>query len=111
MVVILMVSVLGYSELRAAAALTIIPLVALIVAPNAGRLNHRIGPRVPAAAGCACFAVGLILLAQLGGSTTLWDVTWRAAFIGLGIGLTMPTSRPHPWPRFLHRSGASARGP
>ena len=91
MVVIFMVSVLGYSELRAAAALTIIPLVALIVAPNAGRLNDRIGPRFPAAAGCACFAVGLILLAQLGGSTTLWDVMWRAAFIGLGIGLTMPT--------------------
>jgi hypothetical protein len=91
MIVIFMVSVLGYSELRAAAALTIIPLIALIVAPNAGRLNDRIGPRFPAAAGCACFAAGLILLAQLGGGAVLWDVMWRAAFIGLGVGLTMPT--------------------
>lgn len=91
MIVIFMVSVLGYSELRAAAALTIIPVIALVVAPNAGRLNDRIGPRYPAAAGAAFFAVGLTLLAQLGGGTTLWDVMWRAAFIGLGMGLAMPT--------------------
>ena len=91
MVVIFLVSVLGYTELRAATALTIMPIIALIVAPNAGRLNDRIGPRLPAAAGAACFAVGLILLAQLGGSTTLWDVMWRVAFMGLGMGLAMPT--------------------
>ena len=91
MIVIFLVSVLGYSELRAATALTVIPVLALVVAPNAGRLNDRIGPRLPAAAGAACFAVGLALLAQLGGGTTLWDVIWRAAFIGIGMGLAMPT--------------------
>jgi len=91
MVVIFMVSVLGYSELRAALALTVMPVIALVIAPNAGRLNDRIGPRLPAAAGAACFAVGLILLAQLGGSATLWDVMWRVAFMGVGMGLAMPT--------------------
>lgn len=91
MVVIFLVSVLGYSELRAAVALTVIPVIALVIAPNSGRLNDRIGPRLPASVGAACFAVGLTLLAQLGGSTTLWDVMWRAAFIGVGIGLAMPT--------------------
>jgi EmrB/QacA subfamily drug resistance transporter len=91
MVVIFLVSVLGYSELRAAMALTVIPVIALVIAPNAGRLNDRIGPRLPASVGAACFAVGLTLLAQLGGSTTLWDVMWRAAFIGVGMGLAMPT--------------------
>ena len=59
--------------------------------PNSGRLNDRIGPRLPAAAGAAFFGVGLILLAQLGGSTTLWDVMWRVAFLGVGMGLAMPT--------------------
>jgi EmrB/QacA subfamily drug resistance transporter len=91
MLVLFLVSVLGYSELRAAAAMTIVPVLALIVAPNAGRLNDRIGPRFPAAVGAACFAIGLALLAQLGGGTQLWDVMWRAAFIGVGMGLAMPT--------------------
>ena len=91
MVVIFLVSVLGYSELRAAMALTVMPVIALIVAPNAGRLNDRIGPRLPAAVGAACFGVGLILLAQLGGDTTLVDVMWRVVFLGVGMGLAMPT--------------------
>ncbi len=51
MIVIFLVSVLGYSELRAALALTIMPLIALVIAPNAGRLVDRIGPRLPAAVG------------------------------------------------------------
>jgi len=72
-------------------ALTVIPVIALVIAPNAGRLNDRIGPRLPGSVGAACFAVSLILLAQLGGSTTLWDVMWRMTFIGVGIGLAMPT--------------------
>jgi EmrB/QacA subfamily drug resistance transporter len=91
LVVIFLISVLGYSELRAAVALTVIPLIALVIAPNAGRLNDRIGPRLPASVGAACFTVSLVLLAQLGGSATLRDVMWRAAFIGVGIGLAMPT--------------------
>jgi len=91
MVVIFMVSVLGYSELRAAVALTVMPVIALVVAPNAGRLNDRIGPRFPAAAGAALFALGLILLARLGGDTDLWDIMWRVAFMGVGMGLAMPT--------------------
>ncbi len=94
MLVLYLVSVLGYSELRAATAMTIMPVLALIVAPNAGRLNDRIGPRFPAAAGAACFAIGLALLGLLsrqGGDTQLWDVMWRAAFIGVGMGLAMPT--------------------
>ncbi len=91
MVVLFLVSVLGYSELRAALAITVMPVVALVVAPNSGRLNDRIGPRLPSAAGAACFAIGLILLAQLGGGTTLWDVMWRVVFLGVGMGLAMPT--------------------
>ena len=91
MVVLFMVSVLGYSELRAAVALTAMPLIALVIAPNSGRLNDRIGPRLPAAAGAAFFGLGLILLAQLGGNTSLWDVMWRVALLGVGMGLAMPT--------------------
>jgi MFS family permease len=91
MLVLFLVSVLGYSELRAATAMTIMPVIALVVAPISGRLNDRIGPRFGAAAGATSFAIGLALLAQLGGSAGLGDVMWRAAFIGLGMGLAMPT--------------------
>ncbi len=91
LVVIFMVSVLGYSELRAALALTVMPLVALVIAPNSGRLVDRIGPRIPAVVGAAFFAVGLVLLAQLNGSATLPQIMWRIAFIGAGMGFAMPT--------------------
>jgi EmrB/QacA subfamily drug resistance transporter len=91
MVVIFLVSVLGYSELRAALALTVMPLTALAIAPNSGRLVDRIGPRSPATLGAALFTVGLVLLAQLGGGTRLVDVLWRVVFIGAGMGFAMPT--------------------
>jgi len=91
LVVIFMVSVLGYSELRAAVTLTVMPLVALVIAPNAGRLVDRIGPRLPAVVGALAFAAGLILLAQLNGSATVGQIMWRIAFIGVGMGFAMPT--------------------
>ena len=91
LVVIFMVSVLGYSELRAAVALTVMPIVALIIAPNSGRLVDRIGPRIPAAVGAVFFTVGLVLLAQLDGTATVVQIMWRIAFIGVGMGFAMPT--------------------
>ncbi len=91
LIVIFLQVVLGYTPLHAAVGMAIVPLVALLVAPNSGRLNDRIGPRLPAAAGGLCFAIGLVLLAQLNGDATLGDVLWRAAFIGVGMGLAMPT--------------------
>ena len=91
LIVIFLQVVLGYTPLHAAVGMSVIPLVALLIAPNSGRLNDRIGPRLPAAAGAGCFAFGLVLLAQLNGEATLWDVVWRALFIGVGMGLAMPT--------------------
>ena len=67
------------------------PVTGLIVAPNVGRLVDRIGPRVPAAIGAVFFVVGLVLLAQLNGESTVWDATWRVIFLGAGIGFSMPT--------------------
>jgi MFS family permease len=56
-----------------------------------GRLVDRIGPRIPAVIGCIFFFVGLVLLAQLTGTSTVWDATWRVIFVGAGIGFSMPT--------------------
>ena len=91
LLIIFLVNVLGYSELKAAIAVTPMPLTGLIVAPNVGRLVDRIGPRIPAVIGALFFFAGLALLAQLGGESTLWDVTWRVVLLGAGIGFAMPT--------------------
>jgi EmrB/QacA subfamily drug resistance transporter len=91
LLVIFLISVLGYSELRAAVAITPMALVALVVGPFCGRLTDRIGPRLPAAVGAAFFGVGMLLLARLNGDSTLLDTTWRVLFVGAGMGLVFPS--------------------
>ena len=91
LLVIFMVNVMGYSELKAALAMTFMPFTALFVAPVAGRLNDRIGPRYLAAAGLSLFGIGLVLLAQLGAEASLRDVAWRLVIMGFGMGLSMPS--------------------
>ncbi len=91
LLVIFMVTVMGYSELRAALVLTFMPATAMVVAPGVGRLIDRRGPRYPAAFGAGCFAVGLFLLAQMGASAHWYDIAWRVVILGAGIGSAMPT--------------------
>ncbi len=91
LLVLFLVTVLGYSELEAALAITPMPLTALIISPFVGRLVDRIGPRVPGVAGCLCFFAGLVLLAQLDGGSSAADAAWRTILLGAGIGFSMPT--------------------
>jgi len=87
LLVIFMVNVMGYSELRAAIAVTPIPATSLIVAPITGRLCDRIGSRIPAMLAVVCLGLGLYLLSQLGADSKWADVAWRAVIIGVGLGL------------------------
>ena len=48
-------------------------------------------PPAPGVVGALFFVVGLVLLAQLNGESTVWDATWRTIFLGAGIGFAMPT--------------------
>ena len=88
---IFLISVLGYSELKAAIAITPMPLVGLLLGPIVGRLTDRIGPRLPAAIGTVFFGLGMVLLAQLGGQSTALSVGWRVMFLGVGMGFVFPS--------------------
>ncbi len=91
LLVIFMVTVLGYSELRAAVVLTAMPAVALLLGPMVGRGVDRVGPRYPAALGAGFFALGMLLLSQMDASASTTDIVWRMGVLGLGIGFGMPT--------------------
>ena len=91
LLVLFMVTVLGYTELKAAMVMTAAPVVAIIVGPIIGRYVDRIGPRAPAAIGAALFSVSMLLFAGLDASASQADMIWRGAILGLGLGFTMPT--------------------
>jgi MFS family permease len=91
LLVIFMVSVMGYSELRAALSITPLPLTVLVLAPFVGRRVDKAGPRGAAAVGGLFFTAGLVALALLDASATTGDVIWRVMLIGAGVAFTMPT--------------------
>src|SRR5664280_2709444 len=77
LLVIFLVDVLGYTELRAAICVTPLPAVGLVLAPFVGRMLDKAGPRFLAALGGLFFVASFLLLSQLNATSTYWDVTWR----------------------------------
>jgi Na+/melibiose symporter-like transporter len=90
LIVIYMVNVLGYSELRAALAVTPLPAVGLVLGPFLGKMLEKIGPSILSAIGGLLFAISLVLLAQLDGDSTLADISWRIVITGAGFAFSMP---------------------
>ena len=85
------------------------PLATTLTAPIAGRMIERVHPGIRGAVGMGIFAIGLCLLATLGNDTELWNLAWRMAVCGIGIGLfqtpnnvTITTSAP------IQRSGGAS---
>jgi EmrB/QacA subfamily drug resistance transporter len=90
MLVIYLVALVDYSELRAAAAVTFVPAAGLVLSPFTGRLIDRFGPRWLAFAGALISFVGLVFLARLIRSDSFVEVVWRTALVGAGLGITLP---------------------
>jgi EmrB/QacA subfamily drug resistance transporter len=91
MLVIYLVALMDYSELKAAAAVTFVPAAGLVLSPLTGRLLDRIGPRWLAFGGALLTTVGLVFLAQLSRHDSFADVAWRTLLVGAGLGITLPS--------------------
>src|SRR5581483_852752 len=74
------------------AGLAVIPLFAplAVISPLAGRLNSRIGPRLPIAAGFVVAAVGLALLSASGAGTSYLLLLPAFLLWGIGLGILTP---------------------
>lgn len=90
MLVIFMIAMMDYTELKAGLAIAILPAAVLVLTPFSGWLSDRIGPRVPAVAGALVAAAGLVALAALHRTDPLTGVLWRSSLVGAGLGLSLP---------------------
>jgi MFS family permease len=79
--------ILHYSILKVGLVMAASPVVTLIVAPLSGTASDRIGTRVFAVCGMGITALGLSLFSGLRESVTAFDVAWRLAVTGLGMGM------------------------
>jgi EmrB/QacA subfamily drug resistance transporter len=84
-----MQNILGYSALEAGVRFLPTTLVIMVLAPLAGRLSDRIGPRWPIVAGMALIALSLYLFSRTEVGTTFADLMPSFILLGAGIGLTM----------------------
>jgi MFS family permease len=82
-----LVYVLHYGILKVGLVMAASPVVTLIIAPLSGAASDRIGTRVFAVSGMCIAAAGLFLFSSLQESATVFDVIWRLAVNGLGIGM------------------------
>lgn len=67
--------------------LTASPIIMMILAPVSGMLSDKFGSRSLAFIGSLISALALYSLSQLTISSTIWDVFWRLAFLGVGAAL------------------------
>ncbi|MGH7621020.1 MAG: MFS transporter, partial [Gemmatimonadaceae bacterium] len=79
---------LGYSALRAGAALSPANVIMLVVSPIAGRASARVGARVLMTSGAAIAAVGMLLFARVQPGTSYLSTTFPATVV-FGFGLAL----------------------
>jgi len=84
-----MQNILGYSPLEAGVRFLPTTLMVMTVAPIAGRLSDRIGPRWPIVAGLSLTTTSLFMFTQIGDGTTYTDLLPAFILMGTGVALTM----------------------
>ena len=82
-------SILGFSAIHAGLTFVSMSLMALVVAPFAGRLTDKVNGKYVLMFGTGCFALGLaLLIAVLSLSATSWTFVIPMAIAGIGMGFT-----------------------
>lgn len=82
-----MQDMLGYSAGKTGLLLTPWPVATILTAPVAGRLVERIHPGLLGGIGMFIFSLGLFTLYLLPPAPEGWNIAWRMALCGVGIGL------------------------
>src|SRR5262245_52237735 len=86
-------NVLRYSPIQAGATFLPMTVLIILVAPNAGRLADRLGPRAMMVPGLVLVTVSLLLFSLEDAGSTFWTLLPALITAGLGMGLAMaPTT-------------------
>jgi EmrB/QacA subfamily drug resistance transporter len=81
--------VLGFTAIEAGLSLLPLTLPVLFIAPNAGRIYDRIGPRGPVTLGCALAAVALVWVAAVLHQRSFGWLIPGYVVMGIGLGIMM----------------------
>jgi EmrB/QacA subfamily drug resistance transporter len=85
--------ILGYSPTQAGAAFLPWTLLIILLAPQAGRLSDRIGPRPLVSGGMVILAGSLVVFSRIGVQSSFWALLPGMILGGVGMGLAMaPTT-------------------
>jgi EmrB/QacA subfamily drug resistance transporter len=86
-------NILGYSAIQTGATFLPMTVLIILIAPVAGRLTDRVGPRWLMGAGLTLLTVSLLLFGTLDESSTFWAILPGLLVGGVGMGITMaPTT-------------------
>jgi len=86
-------NVLGYSAIETGATFLPMTLLVMFVAPAAGTMSDRIGPRWLMGAGMTLLTGSLLLFGTLDAQSSFWDILPGLVVGGIGMAITMaPTT-------------------
>ncbi len=83
-------NVMNYSPAKAGSLLTPIPLAMAVVAPYAGHISDKHGPRIMTSAGMLVAALSCFAFMFLGPQSSLFVMIGELVLLGIGMGLFTP---------------------